>query len=267
MSQRNHRWPVSSRSGFTLVELLVVIGIIALLVGILLPVLGKAREQGNATKCASNLRQVALGVVMYANEWKVLPGPVIPSVLDPQTVNRSPAMLSSYYIARQWSSNDLLQKYVGKSEKIWLCPSSSELTANAMPVSATSPYRFQKLGYTYRINNQSTTNAPFFFGSHTNANTADEKRPKKLSEVDAAAKTGNDQYVKSHTDIWMVSDLDGRNFSTATSDDFGISLSSIAAEQRPYQPVHRSSGKPARNYVFFDAHVEMRRIDNMPANP
>ncbi len=63
--------------GFTLVELLVVIGIIALLISILLPALNRAREAAKTTQCMANMKQIANGFIMYANDNRgFIPGTV-----------------------------------------------------------------------------------------------------------------------------------------------------------------------------------------------
>jgi prepilin-type N-terminal cleavage/methylation domain-containing protein/prepilin-type processing-associated H-X9-DG protein len=60
---------LKSRSAFTLIELLVVIAIIAILAAILFPVFAQARERARAISCISNMRQLGLGMIMYAQDW------------------------------------------------------------------------------------------------------------------------------------------------------------------------------------------------------
>jgi prepilin-type N-terminal cleavage/methylation domain-containing protein/prepilin-type processing-associated H-X9-DG protein len=98
MSKRNR--------GFTLVELLVVIGIIALLISILLPALNRARAAANAIKCASNLRSIGQGFAMYENAFKgVFPPSVIYYGMQLDSAsppNQTPATPAQGYI--HWSS-------------------------------------------------------------------------------------------------------------------------------------------------------------------
>ena len=67
---------IMSRRGFTLIELLVVIAIIAILAAILFPVFAKAREKARQTQCLSNMKQLCMAALMYANDYEEQTGQV-----------------------------------------------------------------------------------------------------------------------------------------------------------------------------------------------
>ena len=258
--------PRKIRRAFTLVELLVVIGIIAVLVGILLPVMGKAREQARRAQCLSNLRQIAMAVLTYANEKKSLPGPCNVGIADPDTVNNTgTTIFTATEKSQQLSNTELIMPYLKNNRATFFCPSNNELRTTALSLT-----KNKVCNWCYKVNNQPDTREPFFFGSWTSTRTEYEKQPKRLSlvrsTVDIYASGNTRAGMKSHSDIWMISDVDGRNFTKAHSATFGITDDAVAAEKRPWQPPHYS-GKTGRNYVYFDAHAEWKMIDFWPVNP
>ena len=86
-------WQRSVKKAFTLVELLVVIGIIALLIAILMPALSRARKQALQVSCGSNERQTTYAAIAYANDWKqLLPTYKSQTFGEPYTISRLPIM-------------------------------------------------------------------------------------------------------------------------------------------------------------------------------
>jgi prepilin-type N-terminal cleavage/methylation domain-containing protein len=121
------------RTGFTLVELLVVIGIIAILIALLLPTLAKAREQANRTACLSNLRQLSVAAVQYAHNYKgqfpieayerfVITLPIIGTLVD--NTNISPGLFrQDMYLLMRTGTKDVLPTAT-RPDPIWQCPTS-----------------------------------------------------------------------------------------------------------------------------------------------
>lgn len=109
--------------GFTLVELLVVIGIIALLIAILLPALNKAREQANTVVCLSQMRQLGIAFTLYSNEYD---GYIIPTRIIGTAPNGSTQadfwtqlLVSTHILPNPNTSNDPTIP----DRSIFVCPS------------------------------------------------------------------------------------------------------------------------------------------------
>ena len=114
---------------FTLVELLVVIGIIAVLISILLPALGRARQAASAIKCGSNLRQIATGALMYINDND---GKMVPYVTGG---NQYWPLLITPYL---------------KDRDVWKCPSFPRDTG--LPTPNASHYGINRVHVASSIN-------------------------------------------------------------------------------------------------------------------
>jgi prepilin-type processing-associated H-X9-DG protein/prepilin-type N-terminal cleavage/methylation domain-containing protein len=134
-SRSNRAWPGRRVRAFTLVELLVVIGIIALLIAILLPALRKARVSAQTAACLSNLRQIGIAYNIYANEnngWLPSAGPNRDFRLSPNGISMTwperlvlaKALPMNLPYGYSWNDSQGFRNYPisGRLQGVFVCP-------------------------------------------------------------------------------------------------------------------------------------------------
>jgi len=211
--------------GFTLVELLVVIAVMAILAALLLPTIGGAMKSANSANCKSNLRQIATAFVLYYKQYKgLMPPSGSPSAKPP---NRFP----------HWCKN--LEPFAGNPE-IFRCPSK------------------KRARYGYGLNHMWCGPDHIFGGG-----TAMNNRSKEFDMIvnpsgtviicDTGVVTNKD----AEPDVWLESDASNENgccrfpYDNRPGDDCKF----IYWVSDPRRPVPRHMSRKA-NCMFFDGHVE-----------
>ncbi len=231
--------------GFTLIELLVVISIIALLIGILLPALSAARETARQIACASNFRQIAIGFVTYAQDYKFFPR----GQLNPRPI---PYSLPGDIV------KDLEQRGIpADPESIWKCPSYPLPIRGKLsgPATATNPAVYDRFdflqstmvvsglivrpGETISGRTQGQPNVNYF-GS-LSPNTLDDRTGPMVGDHLSGESSGT--YVGSH----------------------GASSANIAPGGA-YRDRMVMRGAQGANMAFSDGHTEFNSVQNLREN-
>jgi prepilin-type processing-associated H-X9-DG protein len=269
LPRRSPRRPVVA---FTLVELLVVIGIIAILVGILLPTLGRARQSAWQVQCASNLRQFATINQMYLNQYK--------SWHMPAFWDANYASPGSYKLTKYWPTLEIFRRtlqlptpvnlplsgYVPANKK-WYCPMAQRGQAN--PVDATGIV-YVPLHYSYGMNVEGVDD-PFWSGSPPNPRAAQVKAPQgawtvhgfRSSQVRRPAEKL--MWVDAQ---WIFVNMSGSGIFPGTRgaiSNYDQAKESTMTNGNPYNTgrmtVWRHKG--SANVCFFDGHVAALRKDEI----
>lgn len=243
---------ITKNRGLTLVELLATIMIIAVLMALLMPAISRIRGIADSTKCVSNLRQIGLGISLYAaDNDDFLPGPLGGAqhayYSGEDAINNNGGRLATY-----------LQGYIAparptgadfKSE-VFICPA---LARQIKPHKNMTPYIKNGAAITPSVTMgvSSTTYFPFGKLGNNNQEPVPTQRISTLQGLDK----------KQLSTIWAFADLDGESPPNFTK-------SSSTPKQFPDHPVHpvysaTEHATPAgeahkagyRNALFFDFHV------------
>lgn len=229
------------RDGFTLTELLVVIGIIAVLAGLLFPLTRHFSRKAGAIQCVSNLKEIGVGVTLYASDHGgILPGPLL--------TQQSPLYSKSQAADIRWAGGKLvvyLAPYL-ETRPDWARGQTSPFACPAwskeVKSETSASYLLNQFVYVngvYQSPSQATA-LPWGYASSSNT-----KPPGNIGLLTGVtSKIGGRAFSASST--WMLKDADRGSISY----DSGL----------PAAPVHGNS----RNALFYDLHVgQLDLSDNL----
>jgi prepilin-type N-terminal cleavage/methylation domain-containing protein/prepilin-type processing-associated H-X9-DG protein len=234
-------------AAFTLVELLVVIGIIAVLLAILLPSLSRAREQAKAVQCLSNLRQMGTAITMFSSEHKGF----LPKAWFNDRPRPGSSELWNYPNADVWEWSYVVSTYLAKNEGVFRCPSDPQPDATPDPFGPAF-YTVKhpdgtKEGYprSYRLN---ISNMP-------NSETAIRIAQLKNATLSIVVAEGRRGYANAGWNQLATHEApQGAVKPTWSPSEYAGSETNVAYDRHSVRPDSKFSGMS--NYVFADGHAE-----------
>jgi prepilin-type N-terminal cleavage/methylation domain-containing protein len=205
------------KNAFTLIELLTVVAILALLIAIILPSLGKARSQTKRTACAAHLRQVGIGLLAYLQDNRDR----MPHISYMPSYGPAPLTTDEpIYLA------DVLKRQLNKQEEVLKCPEDRpNKTERPAPNTGKSFFESERSSYEYRVRLRGLS-------------------PKEFYKAIGPPWRENTEPVSPNT-VWIARDYD--NFH----------LKSFKRPEGPrfIDPEQQKIPVGARRYVYFDGHV------------
>ena len=215
------------KRGFTLIELLVVIAIISILASILFPVFGRARENARRSSCQSNLKQIGLGVMQYAQDYDEGLPPV-----------EWTASTRGQFANNLLVFGDLFMPYV-KSTEVWHCPSRSNAnTPGKIPIPPAADVNMSYGAATVAANAVASKTLAFGYNLASGAT--------KLPQFTATSETimmtdAVDQQGEASGDFTYILKPRGLNVANCLTNNCGVP-----------NPLHFGGS----NYLFADGHVK-----------